>query len=385
MRILCICYEDMGGQIGGVRQVMEIGENLLLRGHQVEVSCPRIRKYRATTSLRIRYIPTISIRILRNLTYQLLSPLYILGTCLKFRPDIILTYEIFLTCIPLIMAKLIRRPYVAFVNGDIEDFEIQRCPKSILDCIDLLRKINFRFADGIVTVTEELKEIMVKRYRIPLHKITLVNNGVNPCVFKPMDKGEACRALGLDKGYFYVGFLGGLYLWHGLEALIKSAPLVLNRYPKTNFIIAGGGPMKDELIRLARELRVIDNFIFTGNVPFDLAPEYMSVFDICVVFFKAIRKNPGNPIKLFEYLACARPVIASNEGGYGDFVERYEAGMGVDSKNPQAVAEAIISLIENEDLRERMGKKGREAVVGEFTWNKTTEILESQFYRILSG
>jgi glycosyltransferase involved in cell wall biosynthesis len=384
MRILCICYENMAGRIGGVRQVMEIGEHLIRHGHRVEILAPGFGRYKKPTALKIRYVPTINRRILRSLIYHLLLPFYLLGVCLRFRPDVILIYEIFATCFPSIIARVMNLPYVVFVNGDIEDFEAQHYSRLILNWIDLMRRINFKFTNGVITISDKLKEIMYKKYRISLKKITILNNAADPDFFKPMERDEACRILGLTKECFYVGFLGGLYPWHGVDYLIKSAPLVLDRYPEVNFIIAGHGPLRNELMHSADELGVAANFMFPGEVSFDLVPTYINAFDICVVFFKPIRKNPGSPIKLFEYLACAKPVIASDAGGYGALVERLEAGIGVDAQNPKALAGVIITLLENKDLREMMGRNGRDAVIREFSWSRVSEILEDHLSYTLS-
>ena len=79
-----------------------------------------------------------------------------------------------------------------------------------------------------------------------------------------------------------------------------------------------------------------------------------------------MRKNPGSSVKLFEYLACAKPVIASRAGGYGRIVREAQAGLEVDAENPDSVAQAIGALIKDKGLREKMGRNwpGRPALVG---------------------
>ncbi|MBN3038763.1 MAG: glycosyltransferase family 4 protein [Candidatus Omnitrophica bacterium] len=384
MKILSVCYEDMSGSIGGVRQVIEIGEHLMRRNHRVEVSVAGIGKYRQKTDLKINYVPTVNIRILRPLVYHLLSFFHILVTCLVFKPDIILTYEIFFSFTPLAIAKIIGRPHVLFVNGDIEDFKIKNYPGPALFFIDTLRKINLKFSTRIITVSEQLKEMICDKYQILSEKIDLVHNGVDITEFKPMDRNTACKKLGLNADTFHIGFLGGLFSWHGLDCLVRSAPLVLSRYPKTKFIIAGHGPMKEKLISLAEESKVKESFIFTAQVPFDLVPFYINSFDICIVFFKPVRKNSGNPVKMFEYLACAKPIVASKQGGYGDFVEELQAGQGVDIFNQKEVAQAIISLKENEQLRADMAERARKAAVDKYSWDKVVQMLEDVFSKLIS-
>ncbi|MFC1631626.1 glycosyltransferase family 4 protein [Candidatus Omnitrophota bacterium] len=379
MKILCICYENMGGLIGGVRQVVEINQAFCAHGHQVEASVPKIGIYQKKACFKINYVPTINVKVLRPLVYHFLLPFYVLADALRFKPDVILVHELFFSCAPTIVALLLRRPYFMLVDGDIEDFIVHHYPRPIIAWLNLLRWINFKFTKGVITVSMALQKILVERYGIPQEKMILINNGADPDVFRPMEKATVCRSLGFKPDVFYVGFLGGLFSWHGLESLIKSMPLVLSRHPEVKFIIAGHGPMETGLRRQAEELNLTKSLIFTGAVPFDLAPQYMNIFDICLVFFNPIRKNPGNPIKLFEYLGCGKPVITSKQGGYGEIVERINAGLGVDFQNPQKLAEAIITLIENDQLRKKMGDNGRQAVVQEFNWGATARMLEEYF------
>jgi len=384
MRILTICYEDMGGYIGGVRQVIEINRGLSLNGHKVELCVPAIRRYSQDTPFKINYIPTIHRKFLQPLIYHLVSFFYLFFICIKFKPDIILTFEVFFTCVPMVVAKIFHLPYIVFVNGDTEDFKLQNYPGFILLLIDLLRNINFKFSDKIITVTETLKDILSSKYKISPDKISIVNNGIDPEVFKPLDKTNVCKDLNLDSQKFYVGFLGGLFPWHGLDKLVKSAPTVLEKYPQVKFIIAGHGPEEDKLITLVEELGLIESFIFYKEIPFDLVPKYLNIFDICILFFASIRKNMGNPIKLYEYLACGKPVIASNLPEYGLFLEKIEAGIAVDSNNPSSIAEALIKITEDRPLREKMSINAREVVVNNFTWHHTVLEIEKYMKEVIS-
>jgi len=378
MRILSICYEDMGGNIGGVRQVIEISRSLSKLGYQVEVVAPGIRNFNKEVPFKIHYVPVIQKKLLRPLTYHLLLLFYLIRVCYKFRPDIVLTYEIFLSFVPLLVAKIFSLPYVMFVNGDTEDFKLQGMPGFILGAIELIRKINFGFCDTIFTVTENLRGMLIKKYNYPGNKIIIVNNGVDTDFFKPMDKGGACKSVGLDPNYFYVGFLGGIWPWHGLDLLIESAPLVLKAMPEIKFVIAGHGPDKSKLNNLIKGMGIEKSFLVRDEVDFDKVPAYINAFDVCIVFFKPVRKNQGSPIKLFEYLACGKPVIATNIENYGLLLEKYGGGISVNSEDPARVAEAILKLAQDEKLRQRTGEDARKAAVVNFSWRKVAESVALQ-------
>jgi glycosyltransferase involved in cell wall biosynthesis len=295
---------------------------------------------------------------------------------LRFKPDVIFTFEVFFTCIPMVVSKFLHLPYIVFVNGDTEDFKIQGMPRFLLFFIDLIRNINFRFSDKIITINETLKKILIDKYNINPRRISIVNNGVDIDVFRPLDKREICNGLGLDSQTLYIGFLGGIFPWHGLDNLIRSASIVSEKHPEVKFIIAGHGPNRENLIRLTEELKIKEKFIFYNSIPFDSVPKYMNIFDIAVLFFVPVRRNMGNPIKLYEYLACGKPIIASNIAGYGKFVEKFRVGIAVDSNNPSSISEAIIRLLEDEELRDRYATNAREVVLNNFTWSHTAERIE---------
>ena len=158
--------------------------------------------------------------------------------------------------------------------------------------------------------------------------------------------------------------------------MVKSAPLVVKALPNVRLILAGYGPEKEKLVNLIKDMRLEEFFIIKEEVEFNRVPVYINVFDIAILFFKPIRRNRGNPIKLFEYLACGKPVIATDIENYGKLLERYSAGIAVDSENPRAVAEAIILLAGDGALRKQMGERARQTALSEFTWQKTAQTIE---------
>ncbi|MFZ5800389.1 MAG: glycosyltransferase family 4 protein, partial [Candidatus Omnitrophota bacterium] len=229
MKILVVCYEDMGGNIGGVRQVIEISRHLQKLGHQVEIVAPAIRKYEGEFCGKIRYIPVLWGKFLQPLTYNLTALPVLLTACRELQPDCLLIFEIFSSCAPMLAAKILSLPYAVFVNGDIEDFRLQKFPSIVIWFLERMRHINFIGCKRVFTVSPVLRDSLIKKYAFFPERITVVSNGVDTDLFKPLDRNEALRTLGRSPDYFYIGFVGGMWPWHGLEFLIKSAPAVLEK------------------------------------------------------------------------------------------------------------------------------------------------------------
>ena len=227
-----------------------------------------------------------------------------------------------------------------------------------------------RFSDKIIAVTPGIKANLEKIYNIPGGKIVVVSNGANTSLFKPLNQETCKKELGLDAEISYVSFVGNFAPWQGVEYLVKAAPFILSQFPKCRFLIVGDGIMKNELIKLARELGVEDKFIFTGVVAYFRVPLYINASDACVAPFIFARnaKIGLSPLKLYEYMACGKPVVASDIDGVSDILEASEGGISVIPENPSALAEAILKLLENPNLRIKMGSKGLRYVTENCSW-----------------
>jgi glycosyltransferase involved in cell wall biosynthesis len=233
-------------------------------------------------------------------------------------------------------------------------------------------------ADKIIAVTPGIKANLERDYNIPGEKIVIVSNGANTSLFKPLDQEICKKELGLDPKLFYICFVGNLAPWQGIEYLVKAAPLILARFPQCRFLIVGDGVMKPELLKLSRELGVENRFIFTGVVAYDHVPFYINASDICVAPFIVARnaKIGLSPLKLYEYMACKKPVVASDISGVSDVLKASEGGFAVVPENPSALAEAILKLLESPDSRIKLGSKGLSYVTENYSWYNVAKQVE---------
>jgi glycosyltransferase involved in cell wall biosynthesis len=105
-------------------------------------------------------------------------------------------------------------------------------------------------------------------------------------------------------------------------------------------------------------------------VPYDRVPVYINASDVCAAPFILARnaKIGLSPLKLYEYMACGKPVVASDISGVADALEASKGGLPVPSENPEALAEAISKLLENPELRADMGSKGLSYVTENYSW-----------------
>lgn len=243
------------------------------------------------------------------------------------------------------------------------------------------------FSDRIIAVTPGIKTNIEKIYSIPSEKIVVVSNGANTSLFKPLDQKDCRKELNLDPKISYVCFVGNLAPWQGLEYLVKAAPSILSHFPECRFLIVGDGVMKDELIKLSRELGVEDMFIFTGVVAYDRVPIYINASDVCTAPFIFARnaKIGLSPLKLYEYMACGKPVVASNISGVSEALEASRGGLPVLPENPDALSEAVLKLLENQDLRSKLGSKGLSYVTENYSWYSVAKQVDRVCKSVLQG
>jgi glycosyltransferase involved in cell wall biosynthesis len=276
-----------------------------------------------------------------------------------------------------ILSGLFGIPTVKEVNGIIADESrtAGRGDRLSLWLIDRIERASMPRADKIIVVTSKLKDVLRDDYNVPEDRIIVIWNGANTDLFKPMDSRDARRELGLSQDSNYVLYVGSLSLWQGVEYLIKSAPLVLTDCPDTRFLVVGDGAMKEQLIALTKQLGVNDKFDFAGFVYYERVPLYVNASNVCVAPFTASFRNKRtglSPLKLCEYLACERPVVASSISGL-EFVESYEAGILVPPESAEKLSDAIVMLLRSPELREKMGRNGRKFVVENRSWESASK------------
>jgi len=275
-----------------------------------------------------------------------------------------------------LLAKLFRIPSVKEVNGIMTDETkiAKQGDRISLRIMDRIERFNMPKADKIIVVASRMKEVLQRDYGVAENKMVVITNGANTDLFKPMDVVKAREELGLNRSDNYICFVGNLQRWQGVEYLIKSIPLILKQCPRTKFLIVGDGPMNQELIELAEQIGVSNRVIFVGMVPYQKVPLYMNASDVCVApFIRERNERCGvSPLKLCEYMACGKPVVASRVGGL-EILEENQRGVLVEPEKPSELATAIIKLLQNQELRKQMGANGRKYVVENQSWESVAK------------
>lgn len=308
-----------------------------------------------------------------------------LGTVLLRRPDVIYRRHTLFNSDYLI-TKLFNIHSVREVNGIVVD-EIKVTKRSdniTLRVINWIERFTMPKADEIIVVTPKMKELLHSEYGVDLNKITVIQNGANTDLFKPMNAITVRETLDLAQDVNYACFVGSLNKLQGLEYLVQSLPLILDQCPNTQILIVGDGSIKEQLYKLAKKTGVSNKIIFTGMVHYQEVPRYINASDICVApMVKERNQRIGlSPLKLCEYLACGKPVVASRISGL-EILEKYNCGYLINPESPEELAQAIIKLLRDPILRQNMGENGRKYVLENRSWESVAKKVSATFENIV--
>lgn len=230
-------------------------------------------------------------------------------------------------------------------------------------------RLNLRAADCIFVVSDVERRNLVSA-GVASERVVVNPNGVDTSKFHPDCGGrEVRRALGIDDRTV-VGFLGTFGPWHGAPTLAEAAALVS---PSSNchFLFIGDGDQRVASETLIERAKGVAGWTFTGRVAHDRVRAYLDACDILSSPHVPATDGSeffGSPTKLFEYMAMARPVIASRLGQIADVIEDGESGLLVEPGSPEELARAIDRLAADEALRKRLGSAARRRVMERYTW-----------------
>jgi len=274
----------------------------------------------------------------------------------------------------LILAKLLRVPCVCEVNGEpVPDWLGDRT-LWVRRLKGLLARLAFKHCDRIVVLTDGLRGLLHDRYGVPLERIAVLPSGTDEQQFAPRDPVASRLELGLLPARPYIGFVGSFYRYQGLSCLLDAMVLITEACPTAQLVLVGDGEVVDELKQQARRLGMEDNITWTGRVPYWEVPVWIGAMNLCVAPFCGDR-GETSPVKIFDYLACQRPVVAS---AIPSVVSTFTPDSGVQltaSDQARPLADAIITLLNDPARCTVMGQQGRRFIEGRFSWTAIVEQL----------
>ena len=212
-------------------------------------------------------------------------------------------------------------------------------------------------------------------------KIEVIPNGINLEEFDINLSKEECRdRLDLPHDKKIILFFGNIVAYKGPHILLKSFSKVKSKFKDVMLVFAGRGEMQEELTKLAVELGIKNDVLFTGYIDEKLKPFYYKSADIFCL--PSITMAEAFGIVNLEAMACGIPVISSKLGGIPDVIDDKETGLLVKPEDEDELSEAIEFLLENEATSIKMGNNGKRKVK-EYSWKKIAEKTQKIYERLM--
>jgi glycosyltransferase involved in cell wall biosynthesis len=237
-------------------------------------------------------------------------------------------------------------------------------------------------AAHVVVVSSRLRDHL-RGLGIPAQKLSVLFNGVNAERFRP-DPEAATRVRGrhgLEAGQPVVGFIGSLRPWHGVDLLLEAAA----ETPGPRLLIVGDGPQRPALEAAAAERGLAERAVFTGPVPRDQVPAHIAAMDVAVAPYPRLADFHFSPLKLFEYMAVGKPLVASRYPDIASVVEDGAAGLLIEPGDVRELSAAIQRLLRDPELAARLGARARRTVAAAHTWRRNAEAVTREAQRALAS
>jgi glycosyltransferase involved in cell wall biosynthesis len=365
--VVHVSQKDLGQLKGETAHIIELARALWAEGAEVEVLAPAVGRYPDEVPFRIRYLPALgSPRLARLASFELsLMFFFLMRPLLARRAQLYVRKGVFLHS-ALLAARLAGRPAILEVNGtDEEAAQFHSLFPALVPLLNALSQASFKMAGSILTVSEGLRQWIVS-HGASLEKVAVVPNAADPELFRPMSKGACCQALGFEGRFRWICFVGAMEFWQGLEVLLQAMATVGQENEEARLLLVGPGSHRERLLRLAEELGIGDRVVLAGAVSRKLVPLYVGASDVCVAPVVAAEHCP---IKVFEYLACERPVVASDIPTVAEVLKASGSGWLSKPGCPKDLAAKILEALNTSDAqRSEMGRRGRQVVVERYSW-----------------
>jgi glycosyltransferase involved in cell wall biosynthesis len=233
-----------------------------------------------------------------------------------------------------------------------------------------LGRICNRLADVLVANCEASRNAVLRDEELAAERVVVLENGVDLDRFPPTTRKTG-------KGPRRVGVIANLRPIKGLDNFIRAASILASSHPDVTFHVAGEGPLRADLSRLATECGLQSRFVFEGALT-DV-PKFLANVDVAVL----PSRSEGMSNALLEYMAAAKPIVATAVGGNPQLIDDEVHGLLVPPDDPAKLADAIRRLLDNTELAERLGGAARRRVEERYCREAMVRRFEDFYERLM--
>jgi glycosyltransferase involved in cell wall biosynthesis len=238
-----------------------------------------------------------------------------------------------------------------------------------------VERANREAARRIFTVSSQLADILVAD-GAPAGKLVVVPNGVAIERFDPAPRTA--------DNEIRFGFVGSLQVWHGLEVMLAAFPRVLETLPNAHLHIVGDGPLAGATAGARRRSSAAERIHLQGPLRHAQIPTFLQSMDVLLAPYPDLPRFYFSPLKLFEYLAAGRAIVASDLGQIGEILQDGTNGCLVPPGDREALADRCLALGADPVLRARLGAAARRTAL-DHTWDTNARTIVGHVRACLEG
>lgn len=224
----------------------------------------------------------------------------------------------------------------------------------------------WRGADPVMAVSEPLRNHLIKEAGVAPERIRVLPNAVDAKWFSTLDTFSRNSE---KQKTFVLGFVGSFKAWHGADFLLSVFEDFHKVEPSSHLVLIGDGPRKDSLQETTRNAGLEKAVTFTGIIPHEKIRDYLATVHVALAPYPALENFYYSPLKLFEYMAAGRAVVASNAGQVGQIIRHRVNGLLYEPGDRTGLLNCLCELRNDAELREELGRNARRTSE-DFTWER---------------
>jgi len=312
---------------------------------------------------------------LRNVLYTLALESQAAALLAEFRPDFLYErYTLFGTA-GVHLARRLGVPLLLEVNAPLVEEQREQRGLALPHTAVEAQRQAFAGADELLVVSRWLADYAREHGADPAH-VTVVPNAADGELFRPRPGPSALRARLGWRDEIVLGFVGAMKPWHGVMRLVEALEQLGGATSPYRLLLLGDGP---ELERVRARVRAADleRVVHApGAVPHGEVPDWLAAVDLAMVPYEADASPYFSPVKLFEYMSMALPIVAARLGQTEEILEHGRTGWLYSSSDASEPAATIRRLAGDRAALRRAGERAREEALARYTWERNAERVE---------
>lgn len=268
------------------------------------------------------------------------------------------------------LARSERLPFILEVNAPLAEERGKHGGLGLKKFAAWSQRSIWRAADAVLPVTGVLGG-MVEAAGVPAEKISVIQNGVDDDFLANVDGSDVRARYGLQSK-LVLGFTGFVRDWHGVDRVLEM--MAQSGRDDLHLLLVGDGPAREALEQQAQNLGLAERFTVTGVVQREDMPAHVAAFDVAL---QPAVVDYASPLKLFEYMALGKPILAPDSANIKEVLANGESGLLFTRDDQNSFVEALSTLCADHELRLRLGASARQSLDRQgLTWAENAARVE---------